>query len=190
MFSRILVKLVDEAILPAVVLLAVRVGSVVLFGNYFGFGVSVTRAGFVYDNATGFLTVNSYSTLAMMVVVAVGLLYVLIKSYVFHDTHVAPSIAAKLFSLRLSTFIQTSFDVYSQGAIWLSYSYLMTLAAAVMWYFGLVFNWVFYVGLVLSLLGTYFLVMDVEKELKPETRTVLDSVEEVVLTLGDEEDAE
>ena len=170
MFSRILAKLVDEAILPAVVLVVVRVLSVLFFGNYFGFDVTLSRAGFIYGNSESFLVVNSYSTLAMICVIAVGLLYVLIKSYIFHDTHVHPRIAARLFSLKLSSFIQASFDVYSQGAIWLSYSYLMTLTAGVMWYFGIIYSWIFYVGLVLSLLGTYFLILDVEKEFKPEKK--------------------
>ena len=168
MFSRILTKLVDEATLPAVVLVAVRIVSVIFFGNYFGFDVILSRAGFVYESAEGFLVINSYSTLAMTCVIAIGLLYVLIKSYIFHDTHIHPRISAKLFSLRLSSFIQTSFEIYAQGAIWLPYSYLMLLASGAMWYLGLVFDWVFYVALALAFFGTFFLVLDVEKELKPE----------------------
>ncbi len=188
MFSRILVKLVDEAILPAIVLVAVRIASVIFFGNYFGFGVTISGAGFVYENTEGFLLINSYSTLAMTCVIAVGLLYVLIKSYIFHDSHIHPRVSAKLFSLRLSSFIQASFDVYSQGAVWLSYSYLMFLASGAMWYLGLVFNWVFYAALALALIGTYFLVLDVEKELEPEGGVVSDKAEGATLTFEEDEE--
>ncbi len=182
MFSRILTKLVDEAILPAIVLLVTRVVSVLFIGNHFGYNVTLNSSGFVYDGAEGFLVVNSYSTLAMLIVVAVGLFYVLVKSYIFHDSHIHPRVTARMFSLRLSSFIQTSFDVYSQGAIWLSYSYLMLLASGAMWYMGIVYDWVFYVGLVLTIIGTYLLILDVEREFSPKKDAVLDKVEEVVLT--------
>ena len=115
----------------------------------------------------------------------IGLMYVLIKSYVFHDTHIRPSTTAKLFRLRLSTFIQASFDVYSQGVVWLSYSYLLLMASGVMLYFGIVYSWVFYVSLILTVISTYLLLLDVEKELNPKEETVLDKVEEVVLTWGE-----
>jgi hypothetical protein len=89
-----------------------------------------------------------------------------------------------LFRLRLSSFIQTSFDVYSQGAIWLSYSYLLLLVSGVMFYFGIVYGWVFYVSIVLTIITTYLLIVDVEKELKPRDSGTIDEVEEVVLTWG------
>lgn len=185
MFSRILTKLVDEAIVPAIILLVARVVSVVFFGRYFNLHVSIGTAGFVYADAEGFLIVNSYSTLTMVCVIAVGLLYVLIKSYIFHDSHIRPSLTAKLFTLRLSSFIQASFDVYSQGVIWLSYSYLLLLASGVMLYFGLVYAWIFYVSLILTVISTYLLIIDVEKEFKPNKDTIMDKVEEVVLTWED-----
>jgi membrane protein implicated in regulation of membrane protease activity len=82
----------------------------------------------------------------------------------------------------LSSIIQASFDVYSQGVIWLSYSFLLTLASGVMLYSGLVFPWVFYTALILSVISTYLLIIDIEREFKPSKETVLDQVEEVVLT--------
>jgi len=182
MFSRILTKLVDEAIVPAIILLVVRVLSVVVLGRYFNLPVTIGPAGFVYDSAEGFLIVNSYSTLAMICVIAIGLMYVLIKSYLFHDTHVHPRTTAKLFRLKLSSFIQASFDVYSQGVIWLSYSYLLLLASGVMLYFGIVYSWVFYVSLILTIISTYLLIIDVEKEFNPKKANILDDVEEIVLT--------
>ena len=182
MFSRILIKLVDEAIVPAILLLVVRVVSVIAVGNYFGLPVSLSTAGFVYDSPDGYLLVNSYSIVAMVSIITIGLLFVLVKSYVFHDSHIHLSLSAKLFSFRLSSIIQASFDVYSQGVIWLSYSFLLTLASGVMLYSGLVFPWVFYTALILSVISTYLLIIDIEREFKPSKETVLDQVEEVVLT--------
>ena len=188
MFSKILIKLVDEAIVPAVVLVVARVGSVVFFGKYFNLPVTFSPAGFVYANEHGFLIVNSYSTLVMICIIGIGLLYVLLKSYIFHDSHIHPSFTAKLFSLRLSSFIQASFDVYSQGVIWLAYSYLLLIASAAMAYFGLLFPWVLVVSLVITLLSTYLFIVDVEREVaKPGVLAEAEEVEETVITLDLEE---
>uniref|UniRef100_A0A7C4TLU7 Uncharacterized protein n=1 Tax=candidate division WWE3 bacterium TaxID=2053526 RepID=A0A7C4TLU7_UNCKA len=180
MFSRILVKLVDEAIVPAIVLFSVRILAAILIAKAYDISFSFGLRGFTYNSQEDFLFVNSYSTLAMISVLAVGLFYVLIKSYLFHDTHVAPHTAAKLFSLNLSGFIQTSFDVYSQGVIWLSYSYLLVIASGIMFYFGLVYPWVFYSSLALTFIATLLLILDVEKEIFERKRDA-GSQEEVTL---------
>ncbi len=187
MFSKILVKLVDEAIVPAITLLAVRVVSAMLIARYFSIPLTVGSSGFVYRSAEDFLLINSYSVLAMVCVLAVGLLYVLLKSHLFHETHITPALSAKLFSLKLSPFIQASFDLYSQGAIWLIYSYLLFVASGIMVYFGLMYSWVFAVSLVLNVFATYLFIIDVEGELKKVDTGVEFAADEVVLTWETEE---
>lgn len=184
MFSKILVKLVDEAIIPAVFLVITRVLSIILISRHFGLDYTLDSSGFVYSNPGDFTFVNSYSTLVMICVISVGLLYVLVKSFHFHDTHITPSFTVKLFSLKLSSFIQTSFDIYSQGAVWLSYSYLLMLISGLMTHFEILYPWVFWVSVVLTILCTYFFIFDVEKELSLG-RSPLEgeSGEELVLTL-------
>lgn len=186
MFSRILVKLVDEAIVPAIILLVVRVVAVVVVGRYFGMAIEIGATGFVYPDDASFLLVNSYSTLAMVCVIAVGLFYVLLKSKFFHNTHIHPSVTARLFTMRLSSVIQTSFDIYSQGVVWLSYSFLLMFASGLMLYFGLIYNWIFYVSLVLSVVSTYLLIIDIEKEMHVENGDVVSESAEVVLTWEEE----
>ncbi len=186
MFSRILVKLIDEAIVPAIALLVVRLVSALLVARYFGLPFSIGPTGFIYQSEQDFLIINSYSTLAMILVLAVGLIYVLIKSHLFHDTHVTPHVTAKLFSLKLASFIQTSFDLYSQGAIWLSYSYLLLIASGVMAYFGLLYTWVLIVSIILNLISTYLFIIDVEHEMDIK-KAKKGPIEEVVLSWGDAE---
>ena len=180
MFSKILVKLVDEAIVPAITLLAVRVVSAMLIARYFSIPLTVGSSGFVYRSAEDFLLINSYSVLAMVCVLAV-------KSHLFHETHITPALSAKLFSLKLSPFIQASFDLYSQGAIWLIYSYLLFVASGIMVYFGLMYSWVFAVSLVLNVFATYLFIIDVEGELKKVDTGVEFAADEVVLTWETEE---
>ena len=166
MFSRILVKLVDQSITPAILLLSTRLISVVMISRYFDITFRIGPGGFVFNSQEDYILVNSYSTFVMIVVLTVGLLYILLKSYLFHESHITPGMTAKLFSLKLSSFIQSSFDLYSQGSIWLSYSYLITFATGFMFLFKLMYPWVFYSALFLTLISTVLLVIDVENEIK------------------------
>lgn len=143
--------------------------------------------GFVYDSTEAFVFINSYSVLTIICVIAVGLLYVLLKSYLFHDSHIHPTLTAKLFSMRLSSVIQASFDVYSQGVIWLSYSYLVMMAAGVMTYFDLIYSWVFYTSFTLTILSSYLLIIDVEKEMATNKEEASTTTEDIVLTWEEEE---
>ncbi len=186
MFSRILVKLIDEAIVPAIALLVVRLLSALLVAKYFGLPFSVGSTGFIYQSQQDFLIINSYSTLAMVLVLAVGLIYVLIKSHLFHESHVHPHVAARLHSLKLSSFIQTSFDLYSQGAIWLSYSYLLFIATGVMVYFGLLYSWILWVSIILNIISTYLFIIDVEKEMNIK-KSDASNKEETVISWGEDE---
>lgn len=184
MFSKILIKLIDQAILPAILLLVARIASLLFFARVFSADYTVTNTGFTFYDTQAYVTVNSYSLLVMQAILAFGIFYVLIKSFVFHDSHIKPRLTAKLFSLNMSSFIQTSFDLYSQGAVWLSYVYLMFLVSTFLAFFSLVHSWVFFVSFVIAILSTVALVFDIEDEMHInsgiEDQELLD-IEEYVL---------
>lgn len=167
MFSRILIRLIDEAILPAVLLIAAKVLGVVLSAKYFGIslGVGSSPISFYFSTQSDFIIVNSFSFLAMCIVVFAGGLVFLLRSRVFHDTHITPQNTATLFSLKLGHFIRTSFDVYSEGTIWVSYSYLMLAVTGIELYFGLLVPWVFAISLANCVFLTLLMISDVEKEI-------------------------
>ena len=98
MFSKILVKLVDQAIVPALLLIAARILSVALISYRLGIELTINSFSLVLPDKESLLTVNSYSVLAMVSVLSVGLFYVLLKSYIFHDTHITPAMTAKDFN--------------------------------------------------------------------------------------------
>ena len=183
MFSRILVKLIDQSIVPALLLVTTKVVSSILVANYFGIDFSFGQQGFTYKNVDEYLTVNSYSIFFMIVVVAVGISYILLKSLIFHESHIAPHVTARLFSLKLSYLIQASYDLYSQGTIWLSYLYLLMFASGILALFSMIYSWVFWVSLALAAITTIVLIFDIENELdlrapdKP-------SLEDVVVNLS------
>jgi len=166
MLSKVLVKLIDRAIVPAILLLATRVVSIVLISRYLGLPVKILKSGFVFESYADFVKVNSYSTLAMTVVLVLGLIYILIKSLAFHDSHIKPSLSAKVFSLKIQHLIQSSFHLYSEAAIWLSYAYLLLLFSGIMLASKLLYNWVFYATAGVTLVSTILFILDVEEEIK------------------------
>lgn len=191
MFSKILIKLIDQAILPAILLLVTRITSLLFFANLLDVPYEVTNTGFTFFDNAAYTSINSYSILVMLVVLAGGVTYVVLKSFIFHESHIKPSLTARLFSLNMSSFIQTSFDLYSQGAVWLSYVYLMFLVSIFLAFFSLIHSWVFFVSLAITIVSTVALVFDIEDEMAINTGfddEELMNVEEYVLKFDIGED--
>lgn len=188
MFSRILVKLIDQAIVPAVMLIAVRIVSVLAIANYLKLTPSISSQGLALTNLNGtasntelYVQINSYSTLAIIVTMAVILLFIMTKSLVFHDSHIKPALAARLFSLKLSHFIQNSFQIYSQALVWMAYLFMLTAVAGIMTLNGTIYTWVFFVALVLSIVSAVVFIIDVEFEVDLDKQQVPQYEEEELL---------
>lgn len=164
MISKTLVKLVDEAVLPAVVLVAAKMLSAVVVTEVLGLKWNWQNFGMVYYSTGDFLKANSYSALVMFAVILVFTLWVIFKSHVLHDTHVAPVTAVKAVSFNLTHLIQGSFELYSQATVWLSYSWLTAVLLGVLALSNLIYPWVFFLALVLSIITTVLMIMDVERE--------------------------
>lgn len=165
MFSKLLVKLIDEAIVPAIFLITVRIVSLVLISKLFNIPIAFGSSGFMYDSQADYILVNSYSMLYMVLALCLGLLRTVVKSVVFHDTHVSPVTAAKLHSYKVQHLIQDSFHLYTQGLVWLVYLYFLTIGAGLMSLFGMLYVWIAWVSLGLAVLFTYIFILDAEREI-------------------------
>lgn len=166
MFSKVLIKLIDRAIVPATLLLTMRIVSIVLISRYLGFTPEVSKSGFVFERPDDYLMVNSYSTLFMVGLLVLGIAYIIIKSFAFHESHIKPALSAKLFSLRLDSIIQGSFHLYSEGVIWLSYAYLLLIVSAIMLLSNFLYLWVFWVTLAATIGSTSLFIIDVDEEIR------------------------
>ena len=164
MISKTLVKLVDEAILPAVVLVSAKLLSGILVTEALGLKWTWQDFGMSFHSPGDFLKDNSYSALVMFGIILVFTIWVLFKSHVFHDSHISPSVSVKVLSLNLPRLIQSSFELYSQATVWLSYSWLTTAMLGVSAFSNLIYPWVFYVALGLSLLTSVAMIIDIERE--------------------------
>jgi len=166
MFSKILVRLIDQSITPAIMLMAARIVSIILLSKAQGIPFNFDISGFTFSSAQDYIYLNSYSTIIMMGTLVLGLAYVLLKAYIFHDSHITPRVTANVFAMRLSNLIQSSYDLYTQGSIWLSFMFFMVLASGFMAAFGLLYFWVFYISLALLLIMLVLFILDIENEIK------------------------
>jgi hypothetical protein len=166
MLSKILVKLIDKAIIPALLLLVSRVVSIIMVSKYLGIHLTLGGSGFVFQDQYDYVKVNSYSTLIMTGLLVLGLGYVVIKSLFFHESHIKPTLTSRLFSLKAESLIQNSYEIYTQGAVWLTYSYLLLIVSGVMALSGLLYSWVFYIIMGVSTLTTLIFIFDLEEEIK------------------------
>ena len=168
MYAKTLVKLIDYAIFPAVLIAFAKIGSAIFFSRYFDFAYKSDGVRIVFESAEAFIAVNSYSSLVMFFSVLAGLGWVIVKAHLFHDTHISPSFSAKLFSMNLQDLIHTTETIYSQAFIWLSFAWLTTIVFGVYSYFGLSYIWIFFVSLAFSIIATALLIIDIEREIKSD----------------------
>ena len=131
MISKSLIKLIDEAIVPAVFLILAKGTGLFLtvfflklpfdleFRSIFGLLPS-----FRFATLQGYITAENYSNLAMFTVVAAGAIIVSLKAHFLHESHIHPKLHARLISLNLERLVQSSFHLYHQAVIWLIFLWL------------------------------------------------------------------
>ncbi|MCA9391737.1 hypothetical protein KC614_00845 [candidate division WWE3 bacterium] len=166
--SKILTRLISEALLPAVLLVVAKVIGVLVLVKSFSIAWQLNTSSllpdFVLHDKAATVFVNSYSNLIVFVVVIIGLAWVLTKAYHFHDTHIKPSLILQLLSWNLTGLMTSSHEVYNKGVVWISYMWLVVLLIGVHTFLQATYLWVFVFALVASLVATWYFVADVERE--------------------------
>ena len=131
MITKSIIKLIDEAILPALLLiLAKGIGLflTVLFFNLpftleyrsiFGILPSLRFA-----TLQGYTTAENYSNLVMFAAVAAGAIIVILKAHFLHESHISPKLHARLLRFNLEKLVQSSYHLYHQAAVWLIFLWL------------------------------------------------------------------
>jgi hypothetical protein len=164
MFSKILVKLIDQSLVPAILLVCLRISSLVFFSYLFNFPFLITMEGFVFNSEEQFALLNSYSVLTIILVFFVVLMFIVLKSFILHDSHINPTLTYKILKMDLDNLVQNSYDLYSKGVVWLMYAYLITFVAIIMTVTGYLFSWIAILSGILTLLASVFLLLDIENE--------------------------
>lgn len=168
MASRVLLRLIEEAIVPAIIIFVAKLFAVVFLIQWLGaqwqFNTLSAFPSVSFTDGATLLFVDSYSNLFMFIVAVMGLAWVLTKAHHFHDTHISPRFVLQLLSWNLTGIISTSNDLFHEGVVWFSYVWLATLFIGLHVLMGTTFLWVFIVALLVSIVMTWFLVSDIERE--------------------------
>lgn len=163
--TKTILNLIDTAILPAITIVAAKIVGIVLVNRLFNLSWSLTENGLVYASHQDLVLANSYSGLFTYAVVLVGLLWVLIRSQFFHDTHITPKLSAKLFSTGFAHLAGETYEIYSAAVIWLSYTWLVFLVIALQAYFGIAALWSAAVCFGINFVLSIVFAVDVEREM-------------------------
>lgn len=132
MLAKSIIKLIDEAIVPACALILGKVAGLALAAWLFKLNLQVEQGaifGFLpqvrFPTHEALLTAENYANLLMFTVVALGTILVILRAHYLHASHIHPSLAAKLAGLNLEGLIAESYHLYHQAAIWLLYLWLV-----------------------------------------------------------------
>lgn len=172
MFAKTLIKLIDYAIFPAILIVAAKILGIIFLAHYFGSDFQFNNFKIIVTNPEEFIAINSYSSLIMFGAVIAGLAWVVFKAHAFHETHIAPTLSSKLFSMNMEDLIHTTETIFSQAFVWLSYTWISTVIFGVHAYYGLLYWWIFWVALAVSVLSTALLAVDMEREIKADKETI------------------
>ena len=173
-YSKLLVKLVDRAILPAVFLFASKVVGTFFVASYLGVDSFNGLIAFNGLTASEYIFVNSYSTLFVFVSVFFGMAFLLFKAHVTHETHISPYISVRMASMKLNNMVQKSFDLFSEAAVWLMYSWLLTLVSIAQVTLGSMYMWVAVSAFVFSIVSSILVIIDIEREFRDDDENTQD----------------
>lgn len=168
--SKILVRLISEALLPAVLLVVAKVVGVLVLLQAFSIAWELNTSSllpdFVLANKDATMFINSYSNLIVFIVVILGLAWVLTKAYHFHDTHIKPSFILQLLSWNLTGLMASSEEIYHKGVVWVSYMWLTVVLIGVHTYMKANYLWVFAFVFVAAVVASWYFIADVEREVE------------------------
>ena len=180
MYSKILFKLIEESVFPALGFFILKVIISLTMLSSFGYRVDLSSVFWAEVTRTQYVEIVSNILLSFAIFSFIGVFYSLIKSLYFHDSHVSPSLTLKLFHLRAGFLIQDSFHLFTQTLVWLLFSYMTLFISMMFFYLGLLNFYVLVVSLLVCPMATYFYLLDLEYELKNQEDGSL-NVEEIVV---------
>jgi len=164
MYSRSLIKLIDEALLPAVLIILAEIVGLTLVNTLYNLSWSFTGGGITYATTEELVLANSFSSMVVYAIILVGFSWVVIRAHLTHDTHIHPKVHATLVRLNLTHLIEDTFQIYHEAVVWVSYLWLFSLWFGIQLYLSLIHSIVFVTALILSSLVTWLFITDIERE--------------------------
>jgi hypothetical protein len=170
--SKSLIKLVDNALLPAAVMILGKFLGVVLTIRFFNIPSSIERN---VNSIASFSTtlraedvqlVTSYSDLIMFSSVALLFIFVIFKAVYFHSSHIKPVLVTRLLNKNLFHLIQNSYEIYHSAVVWLLFSWLASVLTLINVIAGQTYAWIGIAAVFCNIVLTAVLLQDVFREIE------------------------
>ncbi|MEP7103964.1 MAG: hypothetical protein ABI721_04630 [Candidatus Dojkabacteria bacterium] len=170
--SKSVVTLLDKALLPA---------AVMIFGKFIGVAITIRLfnlpwtvgqvANSVFSNGNiirpeDLQTVISYSDLIMYMLVAIGMAVALGRAIYLHNSHVKPSLVARLANYNLLSLITDSYDIYHSATVWLLFTWIANLIVIINVISKQSFPGIAILVTIISIASTLILFQDIYKEIE------------------------
>jgi len=165
MYSKILSKLISEALVPFLGFIFIKIIVTILTAYDLGLKVDLGTVFNLTVSLNQYKQINSNILFGFIIFSFMGLTYSLIKSIYFHDSHISPKISLSLLNFRVGFLVQDSFHLFSQNLIWLVFNYTTLFLTLFLYFLGLTWLYLVTISAFFTLIGTYFFVLDVEYEL-------------------------
>lgn len=173
MISKNIIKLIDEAIIPAVALIVGKMIGLALaiyirdlpFTIVTG-EVAKLLPSVHFTNVADYVLAENYSNLAMFVVAALGTIFVLLRAHFFHESHIHPRLQARLARLNLESLIAPSYHLYHQALIWLTFLWLTVIFLVVSTLADITYPVISAIAFIVAANFSWIFAMDVEKEME------------------------
>lgn len=168
--SAFVLKLLDESVVPVVLVFSSKIISLIFTARYLGVSYSIQDNKLYFDHFNDLVLANNISNLFVMLVVILGSLLVLVRLYYFHSSHIHPSFLTKLLESDLEFAVSTSFNLFHQVAVWLSLGLALVTSFLIQTLFGWTSAWIFITGFLSLLILALLVVLDLEREVIIETK--------------------
>src|SRR3989344_6534480 len=166
MSSPTLLRLIDESILPSIILLVAKFIGLVFIGAYLQLSIVGIFSKSVVLTTEQYLTLNSYASFIMVMVYFLAFAFILLRGFKLHESHISPKAMLLMVSQGLLEMVVSSLKLFHQYIIWGLFS---LLTAATLWvyaYNGLIFSWVAGTAVLGSVIFQWLIVLDIEHELR------------------------
>lgn len=175
MISKNIIKLIDEAILPALSLVVAKMLGLLLSAYFLNIPFEIKSNAFLgvlpavsFASATNYITAENYSNFAMFLAAALGATVILIRAHFFHESHIHPNLQAKLASLNLESLITPSYHLYHQALIWLIFVWMTVGFLVVSTLLQITYPQISIIAFILAANLSWVFAIDVEKEIEIE----------------------
>ena len=173
MIAKSLIKLIDEAIIPATALIVGKMIGLLAASYFFNLSFSIKNRGLLgllpsvqFANLHDYILAENYSNLAMFLIASLGTIFVLIKAHFFHESHIHPTLHAKLLRLNLESLVAPSYNFYHQAAIWLTFLWLTVGFLVISTLLQVTYPQITIIAFVVAANFSWIFAVDVEREIE------------------------